>query len=45
MNFQYFPELHWKYSYWLFWLFCVTETGLLIWYFRRKGWLGGRSER
>jgi magnesium transporter len=42
MNFTYFPELHWKHSYLLFWLFCLGTTTTLLWYFRRKGWLGGR---
>jgi magnesium transporter len=42
MNFAYFPELHWKHSYALFWLFCFGLTASLLWFFRRKGWLGGR---
>jgi magnesium transporter len=42
MNFAYFPELHWKHSYALFWLFCFALTASLLWFFRRKGWLGGR---
>jgi magnesium transporter len=41
MNFTYFPELQWKHSYALFWVFCVSLTASLLWYFRRKGWLGG----
>jgi magnesium transporter len=41
MNFAYFPELHWKHSYALFWVFCFGLTASLLWFFRRKGWLGG----
>jgi magnesium transporter len=39
MNFEYFPELSFKYSYLIFWIvvLCVG-IGLLI-YFRRKKWL------
>jgi len=42
MNFEAFPELHWKYSYAGFWAVCVCIVGSLAWFFRRKGWLGGR---
>jgi len=39
MNFEYIPELGWKYSYPTFWAVCITITiGLLI-YFRKKRWL------
>lgn len=39
MNFEYIPELGWKYAYPTFWGLCVVITiGLLI-YFRRKRWL------
>jgi len=39
MNFEYIPELGWKYAYPTFWGVCVTVTiGLLI-YFRKKRWL------
>lgn len=39
MNFDYFPELHWKYSYALFWAICLAATVSLLAYFRRKDWL------
>jgi len=39
MNFEYFPELKYKYSYLIFWIFAVClGVGLLI-YFRRKKWV------
>ena len=38
-NFEYLPELHFKYSYFIFWGFMITVAiGMLI-FFRRKGWL------
>jgi magnesium transporter len=39
MNFQYFPELHWKYGYHVFWIICFTVAGGMIGWFRRRGWL------
>ena len=42
MNFEQFPELHWKYSYAVFWMICVTITICLAVYFVRKGWIGGK---
>ena len=39
MNFQYFPELHWRWGYLSFWIICGTVgVGMLVW-FRRKRWL------
>ncbi len=39
MNFEYFPELSFKYSYLIFWIIALSiGIGLLI-YFRRKKWL------
>ncbi|MDQ8205265.1 magnesium/cobalt transporter CorA [Pelagicoccus sp. SDUM812003] len=40
MNFDVLPELHWDYSYLVFWLVCILSTGGLLWYFKRKGWIG-----
>jgi magnesium transporter len=38
-NFEYLPELHFKYSYYIFWGFMITVAiGMLI-FFKRKGWL------
>jgi magnesium transporter len=42
MNFATFPELHWKYSYPVFWIICIAQTAILLVYFRRKGWIGRR---
>lgn len=39
MNFEYIPELKWRWSYPVFWLFVLsTGAGLLV-FFRRKKWL------
>lgn len=43
MNFEFIPELKWKYSYAFFWVACLGIVGGLLWYFRRKGWIGSRS--
>jgi len=39
MNFDFIPELHWKYSYLVFWGICLSIVGTLLFYFYRKGWL------
>jgi magnesium transporter len=39
MNFEYIPELKFKYSYLIFWIVVIlVGVGLLI-YFKRKKWL------
>jgi len=39
MNFQFFPELHWKFGY-LWALGLMVLSGIApYWYFKRKGWL------
>jgi magnesium transporter len=38
-NFEYFPELGYKYSYPLFWLGMIALAGGMLYYFRRKKWL------
>ena len=39
MNFDYMPELRWKWSYPILWLlFFLIPAGLLLW-FRRRKWL------
>ncbi len=40
MNFQFIPELGWRYSYPVFLGACATCTLGLLWYFKRKGWIG-----
>jgi len=38
MNFEYMPELQWRYGYFVVWGFMIlTATGMFV-YFRRKGW-------
>ncbi len=40
MNFEFIPELGWKYSYPTFLSICVICTISLLWYFKRNGWIG-----
>jgi len=37
-NFEYLPELHYKYSYFIFWGVLVMLAGVLLVFFKRKGW-------
>lgn len=40
MNFEYMPELHWRWAYPVIWLLMVgLGVGLVAW-FRRRGWIG-----
>lgn len=39
MNFEYIPELGFKYSYLIFWIVVILVTGGLLYYFKRKKWL------
>ena len=39
MNFEILPEPHWKYSYAVFWLLCLSIIGSLAVFFVRKGWI------
>ncbi len=38
-NFEYLPELHFKYSYYIFWGVMITLAVSMIIFFRKKGWL------
>jgi len=38
-NFQYFPELEYKYSYPIFWAVLISIACLMLFYFYRKKWL------
>lgn len=38
MNFEYMPELKWKYGYFFVWGIMLTVAGTMFWWFRRKGW-------
>jgi len=39
MNFEYIPELSWRYSYLVFWGVCLGVVAGLLWFFRRRDWL------
>lgn len=38
-NFEYVPELQWHYSYFVFWGVMIVIFLLMLYYFKRKGWL------
>lgn len=38
MNFNYMPELTWKYSYHTFWAISILLTGFMLRYFKKQGW-------
>ncbi len=40
MNMAIIPELNWPYAYPTFWGICLASTGSLLYYFKRKGWIG-----
>ena len=39
MNFRPFPELDWRDGYFYFWIFNITAAVLMLYYFKKKGWL------
>ena len=39
MNFEYMPELKWKFGYFGVWLIMLVITGGMFYYFRKKKWL------
>jgi magnesium transporter len=39
MNFDFMPELHWRYGYFLVWGVMLAVTGGLLLYFRRRRWI------
>ncbi len=39
MNFQYMPELHWRWGYPVLWLIMITTMVTMLAFFRRKRWL------
>ena len=43
MNFQYMPEIPWRYGYVFVWIVMIATAGGMLIYFRRKGWFGGDS--
>jgi magnesium transporter len=38
MNFEYMPELQWRYGYPLVLLIFCLIAGAMLYYFRRRGW-------
>lgn len=39
MNFEFMPELHWRYGYLMVWVVMTIVTGVLLVVFRRKKWI------
>ncbi len=39
MNFDRMPELHWSYGYLFAWFLMLATAGILVFYFKRRGWL------
>jgi magnesium transporter len=44
MNFKYMPELSWRLGYPVFWLAALGLVAGLLFWFRRRGWLGGQGD-
>ncbi|MGD8825432.1 MAG: magnesium/cobalt transporter CorA [Myxococcales bacterium] len=38
-NFEYLPELHFRYGYFVLWGVLITVAGSMLYYFKKKGWL------
>jgi magnesium transporter len=45
MNFEHMPELHWLNGYPFALVLMATVTIVMLLWFRRKGWIGGTSDR
>jgi magnesium transporter len=43
MNFQYMPELHQRWAYPALWVAMLAIAAVMIWAFRRRGWIGHRA--
>ena len=39
MNFEFMPELKWRFAYPAWWIATVTVALVMLWYFKRKKWL------
>jgi magnesium transporter len=39
MNFQFMPELSWKYSYPILWCFLIFIAGVMLIWFKKNKWL------
>lgn len=44
MNFDWMPELRWRWGYPVVWGVMLAVSGALLWWFRRRGWLGDGAE-
>jgi magnesium transporter len=44
MNFDFMPELHWRYGYYVVWAGMIALGGGLYWWFRRRGYLENQLE-
>lgn len=45
MNFEVMPELRWRYGYPAALAFMAVVAGLLVWFFKRRGWLEGKRPK
>jgi len=45
MNFEWMPELHWRWGYPTVWGVMIAVGLLLLWWFRYRGWLGDGAGR
>jgi magnesium transporter len=39
MNFEFMPELHWKFGYLFVWGMMLAVTGVLYYWFKKKDWI------
>jgi magnesium transporter len=39
MNFEYFPEITWRWGYAFFWGVSIATAAMMMWWFRRKKWV------
>lgn len=44
MNFDFLPELHWRWGYAALWLLMLSLTAGLLIFFRKRGWIGRQAE-
>ncbi|MBI1357282.1 MAG: magnesium/cobalt transporter CorA [Acidobacteria bacterium] len=45
MNFEYIPELGFRYGYFVVWAVMLIITAFMLLFFVRRGWIGGGSKR
>lgn len=39
MNFEFFPEIHWRFGYLYVWIIFISIVAGMLWFFRRRGWI------